>query len=349
MTPTMGALPARFETVEALEEFLSRPREDVIQTLRSLEGDLMILGVGGKMGPTLAALAQRSSDEANLGKRVIGVSRFSTPGLREELERWGVETIACDLLDEEALRALPQVPNIIYMAGMKFGATGREPQTWAMNAYLPGMVARHFRHSRVVLFSSGNVYPFTPVIHGGCTEQTPPAPLGEYAQSVLGRERVFAYFSEQYNLPGVLFRLNYAVELRYGVLLDIAQQVWKGEPIDLSMGHFNCIWQGDANAYALRALSLAEVPPRILNVTGPETISVRSVATRFGALLDKEPTFTGQEAPDALLSDASLAHRLFGYPQVPLGAIIEWVADWVRSGGPTLDKPTKYQVRDGRF
>jgi nucleoside-diphosphate-sugar epimerase len=349
MKQQLRMLPTRIETVEALEEFLSRPREDVIQTLRALEGDIMVLGVGGKMGPTLAALAKRSVDEAGLGKRVIGVSRFSAPDLRGELERWGVETIPCDLLDEDSLRALPQVPNIIYMAGMKFGATGREPQTWAMNAYLPGMVARHFRHSRMVLFSSGNVYPFTPVIHGGCSENTPPAPVGEYAQSVLGRERVFEHFAGQFNVPGVLFRLNYAVELCYGVLLDVARQVWAGGPIDLSTGHFNCIWQGDANAYALCALGLAEVPPRILNVTGPETISVRSVALRFGALLGKEPVFVGQESPDALLGNAGLAHRLLGYPQVPLGAVIEWVAGWVRSGGPTLDKPTKYQVRDGRF
>ena len=349
MTYLSGALPARIETVEELEEFLSRPRADVIQALRDLEGDLMILGVGGKMGPTLAALAKRSYDEGGLGKRVLGVARFSEPGLQDKLGRWGVETIPCDLLDEDSLRALPQVPSIIYMAGMKFGATGRESQTWAMNAYLPGMVARHFRRSRTVLFSSGNVYPFTPVIHGGCTESTPPAPVGEYAQSVLGRERVYEYFASQCNAPGVLFRLNYAVELRYGVLLDIARKVWAGKAIDLSTGHFNCIWQGDANAYALCALGLAEVPPRILNVTGPEIVSVRSVAMRFGALLGKEPAFVGQESPDALLGDAALAHRLFGYPQVPLGAVIEWVAEWVRSGGPTLDKPTKYQVRDGRF
>jgi nucleoside-diphosphate-sugar epimerase len=349
MVSSAAGLPSHFESISALEEFLSRPRPEVIQALQALDGDILILGVGGKMGPTLAALARRSCDEAGLQKRIIGVSRFSAPGLREELQRWGVETIACDLLDEDALRALPQIPNIIYMPGMKFGATGREAQTWAMNAFLPGLVARTFRHSRVVLFSSGNVYPFVPAMHGGSTEADPPAPVGEYAQSVLGRERVFEYFASQYDVLGVLFRLNYAVELRYGVLLDIARLVWAGQALDLRMGHFNCIWQGDANAYALRALELAEVPPRVLNVTGPETASVRSVALRFGALLGKDPVFVGSEEPHALLSNAGLAHRFLGYPRVPLEAVIEWVAEWVRSGGTTLDKPTKFQVRDGKF
>ena len=349
MAERSGELPPSFGAVEALEEFLSRPTPQVSEALSRLDGDLLILGAGGKMGPTLAMLAARAAEQAGLQKRVIGVSRFSTPYLEERLRQAGVETISCDLLDPASLRALPEVPNIIYMVGMKFGATEHEPQTWAMNAFLPGLVIQRFRHSRFVVFSSGNVYPFTPVVYGGCAEDTPPAPVGEYAQSVLGRERVFQHFAAQYNVPAVFLRLNYAVELRYGVLLDIAQKVWRGEAIDLSVGHVNVIWQGDANAYALRALALAQEPPLPLNVTGPETISVRSLAQQLGKALGVEPLFVGSEQPEALLNNAGLAHSLLGYPRVPLGTIIAWVAEWVRLGGETLDKPTKYQVRNGRF
>lgn len=345
----MTKWPEGFDSVQELEEFMSRPTPEVIESLASLDGDLMILGVGGKMGPTLAMLARRSLDQAGVNKRVIGVSRFSSPGLAERLRQTGVETIACDLMDSDALAELPQVRNVIYMVGFKFGATGRESLTWAMNAFLPGMVAQRFRHSRIVIFSSGNVYPLVPVLRGGCTEDTPPSPVGEYAQSVLGRERIFTHFARQFGIPTLIFRLNYAVEMRYGVLLDIAHKVWAEEPIDLSMGHCNVIWQGDANAYALRALTLTESPPRVLNATGPEIVSVRRVALRFGKLLDKKPLLVGEEQETALLSDAGLAHALLGYPKVPLGQVIKWVAHWVRSGGPTLNKPTKFQVRDGRF
>ncbi len=345
----MNEWPAGFDRVQELEEFMSRPTPEVIEALSALDGDLIILGVGGKMGPTLAMLARRSLDQAGVNKQVIGVSRFSTPGLAERLREAGVETISCDLMNPDALAALPEARNVIYMVGFKFGATGHESLTWAMNSFLPGMVARKFRHSRIVLFSSGNVYPLVPVLQGGCTEETPPSPVGEYAQSVLGRERIFTHFARQFDIPALIFRLNYAVEMRYGVLLDIAQKVWAGEPIDLSMGHCNVIWQGDANAYALRALTLAESPPRVLNITGPETVSVRRVALRFGELLGKEPLLMGEEQDTALLSDATQAHALLGYPKVPLGRIIEWVAHWVRSAGPTLNKPTKFQVRDGRF
>jgi len=349
MKTSIRADVAGFETVEALEEYLSRPTVEVMEVFRRLDGDIMILGVGGKMGPTLAMLAQRSIAEAGLGKRVIGVSRFSSAEVAEKLAAAGVKTIPCDLMDRDALFALPDVRNIIYMAGMKFGATGREPQTWAINAFLPGMVAQKFRDSRIVVFSSGNVYPFTPVIHGGCTEKTPPAPVGEYAQSVLGRERIFQYFAQKLGVRGVLFRLNYAVELRYGVLLDIALKVAAGQPVDVSMGHANVIWQGDANAFALCALTLAETPPRILNITGPEAISVRAVALQFGELLGKPPIFVGSEQADALLSNAQLAHSILGYPKVSVGMVIKWIASWVLAKGPTLDKPTKFQVRDGRF
>ena len=294
-------------------------------------------------------MARRAIDQAGLSKRVIGVSRFSEPGLRGALQDAGVETIACDLLDDEAILRLPEAPNIVYMAGMKFGTTHREPQTWVMNAYLPGRVVRALPHARYVIFSSGNVYPLVPVLQGGATETVPPAPVGEYAQSVLGRERIFQYWAERQHTKGVLFRLNYAVEMRYGVLLDIAQKVWARQPIDLSTGHANVIWQGDANAYALRALTLAADPPLILNVTGPETISIRSLALELGTLLGVEPVFAGQEQPEALLSNAQRAHALLGYPRVPVGQVVSWVADWVRREMPTLSKPTKFEVRDGRF
>jgi nucleoside-diphosphate-sugar epimerase len=320
-----------------------------VDALSRLDGDLLILGVAGKMGPTLAALARRAIDEAGLDKRVLGVSRFSDPMVREKLDRAGVETISGDLMSEGGLDNLPDVPNVIYMVGFKFGATGQAALTWAVNSYLSGQVARRFRGSRVVVFSSGNVYPLTPLALGGATEATLPAPVGEYAQSVLGRERIFEHFAREYQIPSLLFRLNYAVEMRYGVLLDIARKVWAGEAIDLRMGHVNLIWQGDACAYALRALHLTEVPPRLLNVTGPETVSVRALAHRFGALLGRQPTFEGVEEEDALLSSAGQAFKLLGYPSVPLETVIEWVAAWVVDGGPTLDKPTKYGVRDGRF
>jgi nucleoside-diphosphate-sugar epimerase len=280
---------------------------------------------------------------------VIGVARFSDPSVRDRLDRAGVETLSSDLMAEGALEALPDAPNVIYMVGHKFGTTGQEALTWALNAFLPGRVAQRYRRSRIVVFSSGNVYPLTPVSMGGPTEATPPGPVGEYAQSVLGRERIFEYYARQFEIPSVLFRLNYAVEMRYGVLLDVARKVWTGEPIDVSMGHVNVIWQGDANAYALRALDLAEVPPRALNVTGPELVSVRALAQRFGELLGRSPILSGHEQEDALLSNAGQAFRLLGYPGVALDQVIEWVAQWVVDGGPVLGKPTKYSVRDGRF
>ena len=342
-------LDSGFAGVQELEERLSRPTPAVIDAVSSLDGDLLVLGVGGKMGPTLATMARRALDVPGCNRRVIGVARFSDPVVREKLDSAGVQTIRSDLMQEGALAALPDVPNIVYMVGHKFGTTGQEALTWAMNAYLPGRVAERFRRSRIVVFSSGNVYPLTPVAWGGPAENVAPAPVGEYAQSVLGRERIFEFYARRLQIPSVLFRLNYAVEMRYGVLLDVARKVWTGEVIDLSMGHVNVIWQGDANGYALRALHLAEVPPRVLNVTGPETVSVRAVAQRFGELLGRQPNLRGTEQPEALLSNAGQAFKVFGYPSVALEQVIEWVAGWVIDGGPVLDKPTKYAVRDGRF
>ncbi len=336
-------------TEAELEERLSRPSPADRDFLRELEGDLLILGVAGKMGPSLARRARRAAEEAGVRKRIIGVARFSNPAVREALEAAGVETIAADLLEDDQLRALPEVPNVIYMAARKFGTTGNEYLTWALNTYLPARVAERYRHSRIVAFSSGNVYPLVPVAHGGPSEASPAEPLGEYAQSVLGRERMFEYFSARYGTRVALLRLNYAIDLRYGVLLDIGLKVYQRLPVNLAMGMVNVIWQGDANSVALRALGLCQSPPAVLNVTGPETVSVRSLALKFGRRFGVAPVLEGAEAPTALLSDAARCHRLFGYPEVSLDQMIEWVAEWIRLGGVMWNKPTHFEVRDGRF
>ena len=337
------------KTETQLELYLSEPTDEVIASIAALEGDILILGVGGKMGPTLAKQAKRAIELAGIAKKVIGVSRFSTQGLREGLHEAGIKTIAADLLSEDCLQNLPDTQNVILMAGRKFGSTGNEHLTWAMNGYMPGRVAEKFRSSRLVIFSTGNVYPLTPVSHGGATESSQIAPIGEYAQSCLSRERICTYFSLQYDTPMTILRLNYAIDLRYGILLDIAEKVYAEEPISLEMGNVNVIWQGDANAIALRAFAHCQSPPLVLNVTGPETVSVRSLALRFGTLFNKSPNFEDQEAETALLSNASQCHRLFGYPHVSLEQMIEWTAEWIRIGGTTLQKPTHFEVRDGKF
>ena len=337
------------QTEVQLESHLSEPTAEVIAAIAALEGDILILGVGGKMGPTLAKQAKRAIDSASIAKSVIGVSRFSTPGIREDLHEVGIETITTDLLSENSLQNLPDIQNVILMAGRKFGSTGNESLTWAMNGYMPGRVAEKFRDSRLVVFSTGNVYPLTPVSHGGATENSTVAPIGEYAQSCLSRERICTHFSLQSGTPMAILRLNYAVDLRYGILLDIAEKVYAEESISLKMGNVNVIWQGDANAIALRAFAHCQSPPLILNVTGPETISIRYLALRFGTLFNKSTSFEGQEAETTLLSNASQCHRLFGYPRVSLEQMIEWVAEWVRIDGTTLRKPTHFEVRDGKF
>jgi nucleoside-diphosphate-sugar epimerase len=342
-------MPASVRDVAALDTLLSWPPPELIETVRELDGDLMILGAGGKMGPTLCMQAQQAIATGGSDKRVYAVSRFSDPGVGQTLRQAGVETIACDLMDPKALEKLPAAGNVVYMVGHKFGTTGQEESTWAINAHLPGQVIQHFAGTRMVVFSSGNVYPLSPVAHGGSTEETPPAPIGEYAQSVLGRERIASYFARQAEVSMLLLRLNYAVELRYGVLLDIAQKVWTGTPVDLRMGHVNVIWQGDASAYALRALNLTDSPPRVLNVTGPETLSVRTLALTLGKHMGRTPVFEGIEQPDALLSNAQRAFALLGYPHTPIGKVLEWTAEWVMAGQPVYDKPTKFQARDGRF
>lgn len=335
--------------VDQLEEVLSEPSEVVIETLRRLDGDLLVLGVGGKMGPTLARMARRAFDRAGLRRRVVGVSRFSSGDLEARLNAHGVETIRCDLLDQRQLDALPDAPNVVAMAVMKFGATGQEARTWAMNCYLPGMISQRFHASRIVAFSTGNVYGLTPVLLGGSREADLLAPVGEYGLSCVGRERIYEHFGRTLGIPTALLRLNYANELRYGVLADLARHVWTSQPIDVSMGHFNAIWQGDANAMALAAFAHVAIPPFVVNLAGPETLSVRRVSEEFGRLLDRQPLFQGQEAGDALLSNGQTGFRLFGYPRMSVGRMMEWIADWVRGGGADLGKPTHFEVRDGRF
>ena len=344
-----ASLPQHIEDSEQLEEVMSTPTPEVVEAMREMVGDLLILGVGGKMGPTLAKLAKRAIDESGSGKRVIGVSRFSSPGLQADLNQAGIETISCDLLNETELQGLPDVPNVIFMAGRKFGSTGNEPLTWAMNTYMPGRVAEKYRNSRIVVFSTGNVYPLTPISHGGATEMHPVEPIGEYAQSCLGRERVFEHASNQFGTPLAILRLNYAIDLRYGILLDIAEKVYYEKPVDVTMGAANVIWQGDANAAVLRAFMHCQSPPMLLNLTGPEIVSIRWLATRFGEVFGKTPTFEGVEADTALLSNAAHCHQLFGYPRISLEQMVQWVAHWVETGGITLGKPTKFEVRDGKF
>ncbi len=337
------------KTIHELEDIMTTPSQALIEDMKKLDGDILVLGVGGKMGPSLAKMAKRAIDEAGIEKKVIGVSRFSSGGLREELESSGIETLAADLLNDEDLDKLPQVKNVIFMAGNKFGTKGNEHFTWAMNTYLPGRVAEKFKLSRIVAFSTGNVYPLTSVFQGECSEEKPVNPVGEYAQSCLGRERMFTHFSHKNETPLLLFRLNYAIDMRYGVLLEIAKQVYNEKPIDLSMGHVNVIWQGDANEYALRSLQLCSSPPKVLNITGPEKISVRWLAGQFAQKFNKPVQFINEESTTALLNNASQSHQLFGYPKVSLGQMIDWTVDWITNDGVTHNKPSHFQERQGVY
>jgi nucleoside-diphosphate-sugar epimerase len=336
-------------TEQQLDDIMSSPTEADIQAVGALGGDLIILGAGGKMGPTLAMRAKKAAEAAGAGIRIRAVSRYSSPEARRVLDEAGIETISADILNREELAKLPDAPNVLYMAGRKFGSTGAESLTWAMNVYLPALVCEKYRGSRIVAFSSGNIYPFTPIASGGATERTHVGPLGEYAQSVLGRERMFEYFSLMNGTPVLLIRLNYAVELRYGVLLDIGTKVFERKPVDLTMGAVNVIWQGDANSVAIRAFPLAGSPATYLNLTGPETLSVRQIALRFGEHFGIDPVFAGAESTTALLNNAARCFRLFGYPSVSVDQIIEWTARWIGTGGQTLDKPTHFETRDGKF
>jgi nucleoside-diphosphate-sugar epimerase len=345
MLLTPDNLPETIADIAALDELLCRPSQALIDDLERVDGDIMILGVAGKMGPTLAGLAKAALPH----RRVIGVARFSDASARGWLEARGIATISCDLLDEAAIKALPKSQNIVFMAGRKFGAEGDLSLTWAMNAHVPALVAQAFRSSRIVAFSTGCVYPFVKVDGKGADESLAPDPPGEYAQSCVGRERMFEYFSRQFSTPGRLFRLNYAIDMRYGVLHDIATRILEGKPIDVSLGHVNFIWQGDAAAQALRCLAHCDTPTSPINVSGHEILAVRDLAIKLGARLGRDPIITGHEQPTAWLTDTSQATRLFGLPVVDTEQLITWTADWVAREMPSLGKPTKYEVRDGRY
>jgi dTDP-4-dehydrorhamnose reductase len=338
-----------FANVDELEERLSEPTPAVVEALGAVPGDLVILGAAGKMGPTLARMAKRASDLAGVRRRVIGVSRFSDGQTEARLRASGVETVRCDLLDFARLRDLPDAPNVVVMTGRKFGSAGAPALTWATNVLLPARLVERYAGARLVGFSTGNVYGLTPVAHGGSVEDDALEPVGEYAMSALGRERAFEYAARANGSLAAILRLNYACEMRYGVLVDVARSVWEGRTVDVTMGHFNAIWQADANAVALACLAHVTDPPLVLNLAGPETLSVRRVATEFGRLLGKPATVTGAESPAAFLSNAQRCVRIFGYPTVGVRRLMEWTADWVRRGGESLGKPTHFENRAGEY
>jgi nucleoside-diphosphate-sugar epimerase len=333
----------------ALEELLSRPTGPVVDALAALGGDVLVLGAAGKMGPSLCRLAARGFAEAGGNRRVTAVARFSDPGIRTALETDGIQTIECDLFDRPQVERLPDAPNLVYMVGQKFGTTDDASRTWAVNACLPAVVAERFPQSRIVAFSTGNVYPLAPAESAGPSETDPVGPVGEYAQSALARERVFEFFSRKNDTPVILLRLNYAVEPRYGVLRDVADKVRERRPVDLAMGSVNVIWQRDANAIALRAFAHACVPALVLNVTGKPSVTVRWLAEQFGRRFGIEPRLEGTASATALLSDASRAEAMFGRPEVEVDEMIDRVAAWVDQGGRSLGKPTHFEMREGRF
>ena len=342
-------LPENITSETELEDLLSEPTDEDVATVARLEPDILILGAGGKMGPSLARRVRRAAERAGNGSRVLAVSRFSSGDARESLEADGIPTLACDFTSAPAISGLPRFPNVMFLAGRKFGTTDRTDITWTTNTVVPARVAEHFNEARMVVFSTGNVYPLVPADGPAPTEQDAPMPVGEYAQSCLGRERVVEFVSREAGLRALMFRLNYAVDLRYGTLVDVARKVYAGEPIDLTVGYFNAIWQGDANSYALRSLELCESPPQVLNVTGPERISVREAAQWFGTFFKREPRFVNQEGPVALLSDSSRCRALLGEPGVSQERLRQWVAHWVAAGGASLNKPTHFEAADGRF
>jgi len=345
----MNEYPEKIVDKAILEDLLSVPTEAAVKMFSEIDGDIMFLGIGGKIGPTLAMMAIRACKQAGVKKHIYGVSLFESDQQRKEIEDLGIETIHGDLLDIDFIKSLPQAKNVFFLAGMKFGSEENISLTWAVNSYMPALVADHFKGSRIVAFSTGCVYPLVPIESGGSLESDTPTPVGEYAQSCLGRERMFEFGSKKYQTEVCLIRLNYSVELRYGVLVDIATKVKNEEAIDLSMGYFNVIWQGDVNDVVLRSLGICESPAKILNITGEETLSVKEVALEFGKLFNVTPEFFNEEAKTALLNNSEQAFELFGRPKVSTSQIIKWIAGWMEEGKALLGKPTHYEVRDGKY
>ena len=336
-------------SIDDLEAFLSRPSQALIELMKRLKGDIMILGISGKIGVSLGLQAMSAIHAAGIDKKVYGVARFTEKKEREKLMSAGVIPITCDLMEREQVEALPKVENVIFMAGRKFGTNGSEEITWVMNVVVPALVAEHFKASRIVAFSTGCVYPMRAVEEGGCVEECPPAPIGEYSQSCLGRERIFEYYSKKNGTKLLLFRLNYSVDLRYGVLDDIGRAIWEGRMVNNSVGYFNAIWQGDVTANALRSLELADSPPVILNVTGPEIASVKETAQKMARMMGREVVFNGEAGKLNYLSDSGKMCQLFGKPSVSLEELIRMQADWISHGGISIGKPTHYEVNNGRF
>jgi len=346
---TQSIAPKTIQSVEQLEDLLSQPGDDVVDLMKRLQGDIILLGVGGKIGPSLARMARRATDIAGIKRRVIGVSRFGDEEERRKLEASGIETLRCDLLDQQAVTKLPDAANVIYLAGLKFGSSGKAAETWAMNTFLPSIVCQKFSNSRIVAYSTGAVYGMSPVKARGSRETDPVNPIDEYAMSCLGRERMFEYFSKSLSIPVALIRLFYSCEVRYGVLVDLAQKIHRGEPIDVSMGYFNVIWQGDNNAMTLLALEHAASPPFVLNITGPEFLLIREAARVMGERMGREPIFCGTEQDTTCAGNASSAHRIFGQPRLTAERLMDWAVDWVQRNGEYLGKPTHFEVRDGRY
>jgi nucleoside-diphosphate-sugar epimerase len=342
-------LPSTIADEGHLEDVLSEPTSTVLSAMQKLSGDVLVLGAGGKMGLSLTRMIHRASQQIGVSRSVVAASRFTRPSVQSALDAEGILTSSGDLLDEPFLNRLPDAENIVFMTGVKFGTRGKAGPTWAMNTYLPGRICRRFPDSRILAFSTGNVYPLVPIDSGGSRESDPPEPVGEYVMSALGRERIFELFSDQHAQPVTIVRLNYAVEMRYGVLVDLARCVWMESPVDLSMGYVNVIWQADANALALCAFADASSPPFVINIAGPERVDVRAICERFAVHFGKTARFVNRPADTALLSDGSNAHRRYGMPRVSLSTMIDWIADWVQRSQPLWDKPTGFQVRDGRF
>jgi nucleoside-diphosphate-sugar epimerase len=342
-------LPNLIHSEDELDQLLSRPSAAVTAAVRQLRSPLLVLGASGKMGPSLCALAKRAAEAGGHKLEVIAVSRFSDRAAREWLDARGVRTIPADLLERRCYADLPDSATIVYLVGLKFGTQQNPSQTWAVNTLVPSHVAERYPDARIVALSTGNVYPFVSVTSQGATEKDMPAPVGDYASAALARERLFEYHSRKQGTPMVLLRLNYAVDLRYGVLVDIAQKVWNRERIDLSAGYLNCIWQGDANDMILRSFDLVASPPAIFNLTGSSVLSVRELARRFGELLGRPATLVGSEADTALLSNSQGLRAKLGDPPTPLDRIMEWTAHWIAHGGKTLGKPTHFDTRTGQF